>query len=120
MSNITKKCIFPFTFNGIEYHGCMADDEFAGKFWCSTKVDEEREHVIGFWGHCRRGCYIDPKNNSECIRFIVFCLVQIDISMDVISKTHVSLISSGQNTKLTFLDICVLKNLQYMLCFVAL
>jgi hypothetical protein len=67
-SNITKKCIFPFKFNDVEYHGCVADDEFVGKFWCSTKVNKEGKHVSGFWGHCGRGCYIDPKNNSECIK----------------------------------------------------
>jgi hypothetical protein len=66
--NITSRCIFPFKFNGIEHHGCVADEEFAGKFWCSTKVDEEQEHISGFWGHCGGGCYIYPKNNSECIR----------------------------------------------------
>ncbi len=84
--NITRRCIFPFTFKGLEYHGCIADDEFAGKFWCSTKVDEEQEHVSGFRGHCGRGCYIDPKNNSECIRYGFFSmLVAVKLATNYVS-----------------------------------
>jgi hypothetical protein len=75
--NITKKCIFPFQFNGLEYHGCIADDDFAGKFWCSTKVDEEGEDVSGLWGHCGQGCYIDPKSTGEQIIFFVSFLLII-------------------------------------------
>jgi hypothetical protein len=70
--NITRKCIFPFKFNGLKYHGCVADDEFAGKFWCSTKVDEEREHVSGFRGQCGQHCFIDPKNIGERIELSLF------------------------------------------------
>jgi hypothetical protein len=64
-SNISKKCIFPFKFGGIEYHGCIADNDFAGKFWCSTEVDEDGDHVGGSWGHCGQDCYVDPKSSGE-------------------------------------------------------
>jgi hypothetical protein len=71
-SNITKKCIFPLKFDGLEHHGCIADDEFGGKFWCSTKVDDKGKHVSGFWGHCGQGCNIEQNNSSERIKFVAF------------------------------------------------
>jgi hypothetical protein len=68
-SNITKKCIFPFNFKGLKHHGCIADDEFARKFWCATDYDGDESRIIGSWGHCGQGCYIEPSNAGEQIKF---------------------------------------------------
>ena len=57
-----KECVFPFTANGTTYHGCPMD--FTGdktKRWCSTKTDENGEHIAGInaWGYCTKGCKLE-------------------------------------------------------------
>ena len=53
-----KECIFPFTFNNFTYHGCPTDPVDKSKRWCSTKTDENGNHITGDanWGHCTPGC----------------------------------------------------------------
>ena len=59
--NVTKQCIFPFYFNDAEHYGCIADENTDGKFWCSTNVDVDQNHISrsGYWGHCGENCFID-------------------------------------------------------------
>jgi len=68
--NITKKCIFPFNYNGAQHFGCIADEKTNGKFWCSTNVDVDQDHISGggYWGHCGENCYIDP--DTQGILFV--------------------------------------------------
>ena len=53
------QCILPFKFNGILRQGCITDTDPDGRYWCSTKVDEDLEHSRfpnGYWGYCDKSC----------------------------------------------------------------
>ena len=53
------KCILPFKFNGVLRQGCITDTDPDGRHWCSTKVDENLEHIRfpnGYWGYCDKSC----------------------------------------------------------------
>ena len=54
--DVIKPCIFPFTIKGVTYHTCTNAHDPRGKAWCSTKVDDQGNHVKGHWGHCGNGC----------------------------------------------------------------
>lgn len=56
-----KKCIFPFKFNDKMFNGCTKEYDPDGKFWCSTNVDLNNEHVAGNWGYCNNKCPLDNK-----------------------------------------------------------
>lgn len=47
-----KPCVFPFMFLNKRYSQCTSDEDRAGKFWCSTRVDRDGWHVRGEWGYC--------------------------------------------------------------------
>jgi hypothetical protein len=51
-------CIFPFRYNGQAFSECITIDDPEYKLWCSTKVDDDGEHVPdgGYWGHCGPEC----------------------------------------------------------------
>ena len=48
-------CIFPFKVDGFAYHTCKLDEK-DGSRWCSTKIDENGQHLQGNWGNCRSDC----------------------------------------------------------------
>jgi hypothetical protein len=57
-------CVFPFKFNGVIKNTCINDTDPDGKYWCSTKVDDNLEHIggQGNWGFCRKSCpLLNPK-----------------------------------------------------------
>jgi len=51
-------CIIPFRFGGKLHTGCIQDSDPDLKFWCSTKVDQDLNHVPNEdnWAHCGQGC----------------------------------------------------------------
>ena len=61
--NIIKPCIFPWTFHGKEYHGCIHDvDDPDGKYYCITEpLQDGIEAELGQWGYCPEHC---PKEKS--------------------------------------------------------
>ena len=61
-ADVNKTCIFPFTFNRVEYHTCNEDSD---GFWCSTLVDKLGKHVgrQGKWGICGPNC---PMPRYKC------------------------------------------------------
>ena len=67
------QCRFPFKFDGKLRDSCITDKDPDGKYWCSTKVDENFEHVQGggFWGLCEDSC---PTSNSTGINFSVILI----------------------------------------------
>ncbi|XP_015226780.1 PREDICTED: lymphocyte antigen 75-like [Cyprinodon variegatus] len=49
-------CEFPFKYNNVWHHGCIADAEVAGLSWCATSSDYDHENK---WGNCllpEEGC----------------------------------------------------------------
>ena len=48
--NTCERCIFPFRFGGKTYFKCTTS--ISAYPWCSTKVDENFNHVTGNWGLC--------------------------------------------------------------------
>ena len=64
---VNKPCQFPFTHDGRTYNKCPVDPDDSSKFWCSTKVDIRRYHVVGQqeFGHCStRTCPLESKPAS--------------------------------------------------------
>ena len=53
-----KKCIFPFTFDGVTYTSHKGCAHNKGGHWCSTKVDINGNHIgnRGNWGFCGSAC----------------------------------------------------------------
>ena len=51
-------CILPFKFEAKLKYGCISDTDPDGRLWCSTKVDENLNHVGGggHWGYCQPSC----------------------------------------------------------------
>ena len=69
-------CQFPFTHEGRTYFGCTSiitnktktgDFEF-GKPWCSTKTDDNHNHITGngYYGDCleENNCPTEAKSRS--------------------------------------------------------
>jgi len=65
-------CVFPFTVNGRKYHGCTIDYDAKNRYWCSTQVDEDGQHVpsMGKWGYCKSNCRKQGEVNEL---FWLFC-----------------------------------------------
>ena len=53
-----QQCVFPFTHKNITYAGCTNEKDPDGRYWCSTEVTSQGEHVGGkkAWGHCSDNC----------------------------------------------------------------
>ena len=53
-----QRCILPFKFNGVTHQKCPTDPEDKTKHWCSTKVDQNGQHIsgIGAYGNCGPNC----------------------------------------------------------------
>ena len=58
-------CVFPFHYKGIVYTACT-DSGSEGNFWCSTKVDDEWNHVTGNWKRCEPMCYKGNDTYTTC------------------------------------------------------
>ena len=59
-----KPCIFPFRYDGISYNTCTyVNSDNENKPWCSTRVDNNRNHVPGggHYGNCGPKC-----PNAKC------------------------------------------------------
>jgi len=56
------ECVFPFIYKGVKYNSCIPGNTTMSlpphSLWCSTKVDEEGNHVTkqGEWGYCSSPC----------------------------------------------------------------
>ena len=42
-------CVFPFVYEGKTHNSCIKRDD---TFWCATKVNDDLEVIVGFWGKC--------------------------------------------------------------------
>ena len=53
-----KSCVFPFRFRDTVYTECTDVSDREGKFWCSTKVDNNGNHIgqQGNYGFCDERC----------------------------------------------------------------
>lgn len=49
-----QPCVFPWKYKGKMYDGCKNEND--GLRWCSTKVDENGDHMKGEWGQCDEEC----------------------------------------------------------------
>jgi len=64
------ECKIPWKFNGKIINGCTTETDPDGRWWCSTKIDDQLEHVGGGgnWGYCSLDCPgpapITPKPSS--------------------------------------------------------
>ena len=55
---VGRACQLPFAWGGKVREGCITDGDPEGKYWCSTKVDGEGNHVTNgeHWAHCSPQC----------------------------------------------------------------
>ena len=53
------QCIFPFKDYGRTYNACTLDTSSNGKPWCSVKVDDQGNHISGFWSACSLECPVE-------------------------------------------------------------
>jgi len=51
-------CALPWKFNGKLIDGCTTETDPDGRWWCSTKIDENQDHIggQGNWGYCNLDC----------------------------------------------------------------
>jgi len=57
------ECKIPWKFNNKVFNGCTDETDPDGRFWCSTKVDDNTlEHIggQGNWGYCQESCQKCP------------------------------------------------------------
>lgn len=52
------ECKIPWKFNGKLINGCTTETDPDGRWWCSTKIDNDLEHIGGGgnWGYCSLDC----------------------------------------------------------------
>ena len=65
-----ERCIFPFMLGEKTYNACTRDGhtgaaEINGDPWCSTKVDDNRAHILGNWGGCSHACPVEEGCNCN-------------------------------------------------------
>ena len=69
-------CVFPFIWSGNTYNECALDASLGDEYyWCSTKVDDSGNHVVGggHWGKC------DPETCPCKYTFFIFTSTHIDL-----------------------------------------
>ena len=77
--SISKKCIFPFSYEGKRYNKCTSDHtgeerEFT---WCATEVDSNGELVGEEWEYCKESC----ETSRKCDSPIGNCIKSSDVEM---------------------------------------
>ena len=55
LSTCPQRCVFPFSYKGLEYGSCTTADN-GGVAWCSTATDHRGRYVAGRWGDCEEDC----------------------------------------------------------------
>ena len=56
-------CVFPFTYEGDEYHMCTMNGFIS--HWCATKVDTDGKFIDQEWGVCELTCPMEPIEVEE-------------------------------------------------------
>ena len=66
-NGLKTSCEFPFVFKDKIYYGCTTDTDPDGKLWCSTKTNENSEHISGqgFWGFCQNQTCLENSDFLE-------------------------------------------------------
>ena len=67
--NPNQPCVFPFRYKNKVYSGCDTDPDDPTKTWCSTKTDQDGNHIIGQneYGHCAANCPRQPIDSDARI-----------------------------------------------------
>ena len=52
-------------YSGKTYNECINVNDPDGKFWCSTKVDTNGNHVKSYWGYCGQNCSNLPNKDQQ-------------------------------------------------------
>jgi len=62
-----QPCVLPFKFMGKLRTGCTTENDPDGKYWCSTKVDKDGNHIPkqDNWAHCGQGCQQEKEESSS-------------------------------------------------------
>ena len=53
------KCIFPFTYQGVQHNKCTTVGKYSWRElepWCAYKVDGKNEIVNSKWDYCKTSC----------------------------------------------------------------
>ena len=49
-------CVFPFTYNGVQYNHCLYEKGLNTSGWCPTKLDNDQRFLPGWNGICASNC----------------------------------------------------------------
>lgn len=66
-----KPCVFPFIFEGAEYHTCINNLDVMGRYWCVTEIDRYGEKIKGQWGYCVQA----PESEMPPEAIVIFVLL---------------------------------------------
>ena len=47
-----SRCVFPFEFDGVEYHECAQREGVDGFPWCAIAVNGLGQVIDGYWARC--------------------------------------------------------------------
>jgi len=75
-------CVFPFTYENVEYTTCTSAGRRDGKEWCSTTKDFDRDQLFGFCSSEKLFTYGGSGDASPC----VFPFVFLEKSYDACTK----------------------------------
>ena len=67
----TTPCQFPFILGNTTYYGCTTYLDPDGKLWCSTRTNDQSEHIgqKSFWGYCLNpSCPNDEQIKNEALK----------------------------------------------------
>ena len=67
----TTPCQFPFILGNTTYYGCTTYLDPDGKLWCSTRTNDQSEHIgqKSFWGYCQNpSCPNDEQIKNEALK----------------------------------------------------
>ncbi len=79
-----KLCFSHLNRQGKTYNGCTTDNSSDGRAWCSTKTDEEGNHVDKKWGYCREHC--GGQENPCCSVVLYFLEFQMACNSDPVNS----------------------------------
>merc|ERR1711868_328084 len=71
LTKANDTCIFPFTYNGVEYYRCTYADSPTP--WCATMVDPNNTVVTNRWGDCSTSQFSNCPEDTPDLPSCAWC-----------------------------------------------
>ena len=86
------KCVFPFTYNGVQYDHCLYEKGLNTSGWCPTKLDNDQRFLPGWNGICTSNCTFGHEvitgtnmawaaTDMKILSFVVVILLVVVVSL---------------------------------------